>query len=112
MNPSQDYLDSLSHKIERNTLKEIFDHYDKIHEADYSEHLKQSAETLSKYTDLTSEQIIAMDLSLVEVDKLAIDALYYYQKRAQMLKDKEIAQKMKELRLTKCEKEFTIENVC
>ena len=46
MNPSQDYLDSLSHKIERNTLKEVFDHYDKIHETDYSEHLKQSAETL------------------------------------------------------------------
>jgi hypothetical protein len=52
-----------------------------------------------------------MKLSLVEIEKLTIDARFLYQKRALILKEMEIANKMKELNNAKSEMEFTISNV-
>ena len=98
---------------EGTSLEQLFRTYAQIYNKDHTSELAASAANLIEYTDLTEEQIVSMNLTCAEIDKLTEEARYMYSERATILKQIEIAKKMRDIQKNKAtEKQgFTVESM-
>lgn len=74
--------------VKTGTRKELFEHYELVLVKNQELELDNAAKQLFRFTELTSQQIISMDLTSDEIDNLTKEARWLYKQRAKIFKDK------------------------